>query len=89
MQPNRIEDQMSAPFSTLSEFRDVLAAGPDVDATALAGAADRNSQLTKPPGALGRLEDVAIWYAGWRGNPRPQITAPQVCLLYTSDAADE
>ena len=72
---------MSAPFSTLSEFRDVLAAGPDVDATALAGAADRNSQLTKPPGALGRLEDVAIWYAGWRGNPRPEITAPQVVIF--------
>ncbi|MFT5631373.1 MAG: nicotinate-nucleotide--dimethylbenzimidazole phosphoribosyltransferase [Gammaproteobacteria bacterium] len=72
---------MSAPFSTLSEFRDVLAAGPHVDATALAGATDRNSQLTKPPGALGRLEDVAIWYAGWRGNPRPEITAPQVIIF--------
>ena len=72
---------MSAPFSTLSEFRDVLAAGPDGDATAVAGAADRNSQLTKPPGALGRLEDVAIWYAGWRGNPRPEITAPQVVIF--------
>jgi len=72
---------MSAPFSTLSEFRDVLAAGPDVDATALAGASDRNSQLTKPPGALGRLEDLAIWYAGWRGNPRPEITAPQVVIF--------
>lgn len=72
---------MSAPFSTLSEFRDVLAAGQGVDASAQSGASDRNMQLTKPPGALGRLEDIAIWYAGWRGNPRPHITAPQVIIF--------
>jgi len=72
---------MSAPFSTLSEFRDVLAAGPAIDGAALTAAADRNSQLTKPPGALGRLEDIAIWYAGWRGNPRPAITAPQIIIF--------
>ena len=72
---------MSAPFSKLAEFRDVLAAGPQIDATALAGAHDRNGQLTKPPGALGRLEDLAIWYAGWRGDARPQIAAPQVIIF--------
>ena len=70
---------MSAPFSTLSEFRDVLAAGPDVDATALAGAADRNSQLTKPPGALGRLEDVVRVRGGAREHPRQ--LAPQVVIF--------
>jgi len=59
---------MTAPFATLSEFRDLLAgfAGPDM--ASVAGAKDRNGQLTKPPGALGRLEDLAIWYAGWRGR---------------------
>ena len=72
---------MSAPFSTLSEFRDVLAAGQAVDAIAQSGASERNMQLTKPPGALGRLEDIAIWYAGWRGNPRPDITSPQVIVF--------
>jgi nicotinate-nucleotide--dimethylbenzimidazole phosphoribosyltransferase len=72
---------MSAPFSTLNEFRTVLAQGPSVDTAALAGAQDRNSQLTKPPGALGRLEDLAIWYAGWRGDARPTITAPQVIIF--------
>lgn len=72
---------MSAPFSTLNEFRTVLAQGPSVDTAALACAQDRNSQLTKPPGALGRLEDLAIWYAGWRGDARPTITAPQVIIF--------
>ncbi len=72
---------MSAPFSTIPAFRDVLAAAPTLDTAAHAGAQDRNSQLTKPPGALGRLEDVAIWYAGWRGDARPTITSPQVIIF--------
>ena len=72
---------MQAPFTTLSEFRETLAKAPESHATAFQGAQDRNIQLTKPPGALGRLEDLAIWYAGWRGNPQPQINAPQVVIF--------
>ena len=72
---------MSASFSNLNEFREIIGQAPSVDAQAHAGATDRNAQLTKPPGALGRLEDLAIWYAGWRGNPRPEITAPQVIIF--------
>ena len=72
---------MPAPFSTLTEFRATLAEAPDPDMTALVEAQDRNGQLTKPPGALGRLEDLAIWYASWRGNARPEITAPQVIVF--------
>lgn len=68
-------------FSTLAEVRAALAALPDPDATALGQARDRNGQLTKPPGALGRLEDLAIWYAGWRGTPTPVIAAPQILIF--------
>ena len=72
---------MQAPFDTLSGFRDTLTKNPTTDGTAAQAAADRNGQLTKPPGALGRLEDLAIWYAGWRGQAQPQITAPQVVIF--------
>jgi nicotinate-nucleotide--dimethylbenzimidazole phosphoribosyltransferase len=72
---------MQAPFTTLSEFRDILGDAPGPDAAATQGAQDRNGQLTKPPGALGRLEGLAIWYAGWRGTDRPQINAPQVVIF--------
>lgn len=71
----------AAPFATLTEFRAVLAAAPGPDASAIAGAEDRNGQLTKPPAALGRLEDLAIWYAGWRGEARPSLSAPQVVIF--------
>lgn len=72
---------MQAPFDTLSAFRDILGQAPDTDADAQRAAQDRNGHLTKPPGALGRLEDLAIWYAGWRGTAQPQITAPQVVIF--------
>lgn len=72
---------MTAPFSTLAEFRSVLAEAPATNAKAMGEAEERNGQLTKPPGALGRLEELAIWYAGWRGNPRPSIDAPQVIVF--------
>ena len=72
---------MSASFSTLAEFRAVLASAPDADPAATAAAQDRNGQLTKPPGALGRLEDLAIWYAGWRGTDKPSLETPQVIVF--------
>lgn len=72
---------MPAPFTTLSEFHALVMQMPAADATATQAAALRNGQLTKPPGALGRLEDLAIWYAGWRGTARPAIARPQVIIF--------
>ena len=72
---------MPAPFATLSDFRALLQALPSADPAATAAAQERNSQLTKPPGALGRLEDMAIWYAGWRGVARPLLELPQVIVF--------
>ncbi|NOD63632.1 MULTISPECIES: nicotinate-nucleotide--dimethylbenzimidazole phosphoribosyltransferase [unclassified Ruegeria] len=72
---------MLPELNDLNAFRAALSAAPGPDAAAAQGASERNGQLTKPPGALGRLEDLAIWYAGWRGDARPQISAPQVIVF--------
>ena len=72
---------MTASFSSLAEFSALIHQAPSIDDQALEAARERNGQLTKPPGALGRLEDLAIWYAGWRGTPKPQIAAPQVVIF--------
>jgi nicotinate-nucleotide--dimethylbenzimidazole phosphoribosyltransferase len=72
---------MLPELTDLSTFRDLLAGAPGPDEAATTGAQERNGQLTKPPGALGRLEDLAIWYAGWRGTPRPSVEAPQVIVF--------
>ena len=68
-------------FSDLDGFRAAMAAMPTQDGAALQGAQERNSQLTKPPGALGRLEDIAQWYAAWRADPQPRITSPQIIVF--------
>ena len=44
-----------------------------VDHPALEQAQQRQTQLTKPQGALGRLEQLAIRLAGWQGNSRPTL----------------
>jgi len=73
---------MNTPtFSSLAGFRDRLANPPEMDSDACARAEARNGQLTKPPGSLGRLEELAIWYAGWRGTDRPSIENPQVVVF--------
>ncbi|MBS9717858.1 nicotinate-nucleotide--dimethylbenzimidazole phosphoribosyltransferase [Pseudohalocynthiibacter aestuariivivens] len=71
----------NAAFSTLAEFRACLKAGPKLDSGSMKAAEARNGQLTKPPGALGRLEDIAIWYAGWRGTDRPSLDNPQIIIF--------
>ena len=70
-----------ADFSDLKGFRAALACMPGNDDAARAAATERNGQLTKPPGALGRLEDLAIWYAAWRGDARPRISSPQIIVF--------
>ncbi len=67
--------------NTLEALRARLSELPQPDRLAREGAVERNSQLTKPPGALGRLEELAKWYAGWRGDARPRVKAPQVVIF--------
>jgi len=72
---------MTASFTTLQEFQSVLKAMPAADKQAYEAAQDRNNQLTKPLGALGRLEALAVWYASWRGNVAPTGISPQVVVF--------
>lgn len=65
-------------FATLTARLATLP-GPDVKAADAARA--RQGTLTKPPGSLGRLEDVAIFMAGWQGTPRPVITRAQALVF--------
>ena len=55
------------------------APGPDDDAAAATIA--RDATLTKPPGALGTLEDIARWLATWQGRHPPTVEAPAVLVF--------
>jgi len=46
-----------------------------LDESAMRKARERQAQLVKPPGSLGRLEALAVWLAGVTGDPRPQARA--------------
>ena len=65
-------------ISSVAEFRDFMSNLPAADDSAGQAATERNAQLTKPPGALGDLEDLAIWYARWSGQARPALTRPRL-----------
>lgn len=55
---------------------------PPVDAGAREHARARQARLTKPTGALGRLEDLSIWLAGVYGScPPPVPNRPQVVIF--------
>lgn len=52
-----------------------------IDADAAAAARERQGQLTKPPGSLGRLEVVAESFAGWQGRAIPVLKQVDVCIF--------
>ncbi|MEZ5774919.1 MAG: nicotinate-nucleotide--dimethylbenzimidazole phosphoribosyltransferase [Hyphomicrobiaceae bacterium] len=68
-------------FRSPDDLARVLAAGPSADERALSAARKRQSELTKPPGALGRLEEIGIWLAGWQGTDRPHAEPVKVTVF--------
>lgn len=51
------------------------------DEAAAAAARLRQGELTKPPGSLGRLEELAVFMAGWQGRDRPRIERAQALVF--------
>lgn len=72
---------MSVSFKDLDQFRAIVSRLPCPDEEARSAAQERNGQLTKPPGALGRLEDIAIWMASWQGREKPTTENIQVVIF--------
>ncbi|ADH88202.1 nicotinate-nucleotide/dimethylbenzimidazole phosphoribosyltransferase [Ancylobacter novellus DSM 506] len=71
----------SASGLPFDDIRNLVAQMPGPDEEARAAAAARQGQLVKPPGALGRLEEIAIFIAGWQGREIPQINRPTVAVF--------
>ena len=69
--------QSALPFDDIRALFNDLP-GPDTHAAQMVS--ERDAQLTKPPGALGKLEDIAEWLAAWTGR-KPQITRPLVAIF--------
>lgn len=70
-----------AAKADLDEIIGLLTALPGPDDDAMARAAEREAQLTKPPGALGRLEEIAAWFCAWQGRHPPKLDRPRVAVF--------
>ena len=60
-------------FDSLDDIRSFCRDLPADDAGAAEAAAQRQQALTKPPGSLGRLEELAIWLARWQRRAIPLL----------------
>ena len=68
-------------FPTQAAFDTALANLSTPDKTAIAAARARQDALTKPAGSLGRLEEIALFLAGWQGSPRPVIENARAAIF--------
>jgi nicotinate-nucleotide--dimethylbenzimidazole phosphoribosyltransferase len=60
-------------------------AAPALDAAAQQEARRRQARLTKPAGALGRLEELSVWLAGVRGSCPPPLAARPRVVIFAGD----
>jgi nicotinate-nucleotide--dimethylbenzimidazole phosphoribosyltransferase len=66
----------------LSEKLDkVLTSIKPLDTEAMATAQERQNNLTKPQGSLGRLEDLSIQIAGIKADPAPEIVYKAIVTM--------
>ena len=72
---------MAAAPRPFDDIRALIRQMPKPDEAARAAAREREGQLTKPAGSLGRLEAIAEWLAGWQGAARPHVDEPLVAVF--------
>jgi nicotinate-nucleotide--dimethylbenzimidazole phosphoribosyltransferase len=66
---------------SFDEMRRVLRDLPGPDLAARTEVVRRQAELTKPPGSLGRLEEIAEWLAAWQGRAVPRVERPRVAVF--------
>src|SRR5947209_13073702 len=76
-----MECRMAEPVASLDEIRARMAHLPGPDLEAGTAAAERERQLTKPAGALGRLEELAAWLATWQARHPPRLDHPRTVVF--------
>ncbi len=62
-------------------LQDLISAIPPLDEAAMAAARERQDQLTKPQGSLGRLEELSIRIAGITAQPRPALRHKVITVM--------
>jgi nicotinate-nucleotide--dimethylbenzimidazole phosphoribosyltransferase len=79
--PPPADDVRPPAFASLQDLRAACLDLPAGDDAVAAAAAERQGQLTKPPGSLGRLEDLAVWLARWQGRHPPRLDQVDIIVF--------
>ncbi len=74
-------DACAPPKQPFDDIRALVQDLPSRDEEASARTAWRENQLIKPPGALGRLEDISNWLSAWTGKSPPQVLRPIIAVF--------
>lgn len=72
---------MSATALPFDDIRALVRSMPKADEDALEKAREREPQLTKPSGSLGRLEEIAHWLGAWQAKYPASIDRPLVAIF--------
>src|SRR6266700_4194564 len=68
---------------------EVAASITPLDMAAMEQARSRQLQLTKPPGSLGRLEEIAVQMAGITRQPLPEVKRKAVIVMAADHAGGD
>ena len=72
---------MPASGLPFDDIRALLPLMPEASATAEAAVRARQAELTKPPGSLGRLDDLVAFLAAWQDKTKPTIMHPLMAVF--------
>ena len=72
---------MSATGLPFDDIRNLFLQMPEAATPMVEEVRARDAQLTKPAGALGRLESCVEWLAAWQGKSKPTILRPLVAVF--------
>jgi nicotinate-nucleotide--dimethylbenzimidazole phosphoribosyltransferase len=69
------------PFKSLAELRSICTDLWQGDLVAAEAVAQRETELTKPPHSLGRLEKIVAWLARWQGRHPPRLERVEILVF--------
>ncbi len=68
-------------FTSFADLRAACLDLPGGHPAASAAVAQREGTLTKPPGSLGRLEELVAWLAHWQGHAPPRLDRIEILVF--------
>ncbi|MEZ5888772.1 MAG: nicotinate-nucleotide--dimethylbenzimidazole phosphoribosyltransferase [Xanthobacteraceae bacterium] len=68
-------------FASFDDLRAAACDLPGGDEAIAAAVAGREARLTKPPGSLGRLEELVAWLAAWQGREAPTLDRIEIMVF--------